>query len=76
MTRLARRRYYESIPPIRSSYDRPVQVSYRQTGAFEEFPQDSDVYTLRVKRHIAVTPLSLDLTSRVDLGAFDKALRD
>jgi hypothetical protein len=33
----------------------------------EKSPTDSDIYTLRVKRLVSVTPLSIDMTSRVDL---------
>jgi len=36
---------------------------------------DTDAYTLRVRRVISVTPISLDMTSRVDLQAFEKLLR-
>jgi hypothetical protein len=33
------------------------------------------VYVLRVKRQVSVTPLSLDLTSRVDLDELNLLLR-
>jgi 5'-nucleotidase len=36
---------------------------------------DSDVYVLRVERQVSVTPLSLDLTSRVDLAELEKHMR-
>jgi broad specificity polyphosphatase/5'/3'-nucleotidase SurE len=36
---------------------------------------DTDVYALRVKRLVSVTPVSLDLTSRIDLNAFEEELR-
>jgi hypothetical protein len=38
-------------------------------------PPDTDVYALRVKRVVSVAPLSLDLTSRVDLKVLDRHLR-
>ena len=76
MARLARRRYYEALRPERDSYHRPTQVAYRQTPGLEGFDPDTDVYILRVKRHVAVTPLSLDLTSRVDLSGLEEALRE
>ena len=76
IARLARRRYFEALRPERDSYTRPTQVAYRQAPGLESFHPDTDVYILRVKRHVAVTPLSLDLTSRVDLQDLDKALRN
>jgi 5'-nucleotidase len=36
---------------------------------------DSDVYALRIARQVSVTPLSLDLTSRVNLDDVEKHLR-
>jgi len=34
------------------------------------------VYALRVRRIVSVTPLSLDMTSRIDLPAFERTLRE
>lgn len=39
------------------------------------FPPGSDSHTVFTKRHVAVTPLSMDLTSRTDLGRFEEKLR-
>ena len=41
-----------------------------------EIEPDSDVYALKVDRVVSVTPLSLDLTSRIDLEAWGKAFGD
>ena len=75
MTRLSRQRYYQPIKPERTSWDQPATVGYREAGRLDDEPQDTDVYVLRRRRRVAVTPLSLDLTSRVDLGEFEKQLR-
>ena len=37
--------------------------------------EDSDVYVLRKKHMVSVTPVSLDMTSRVELGKLEKQLR-
>lgn len=73
VARLSRQRYYEPIPPKRSSWSEPAKVGYIERAKPAE--ENSDVYVLRRKRHIAVTPLSLDLTSRVDLAALEQLLR-
>nr|BAL53203.1 stationary-phase survival protein SurE [uncultured Chloroflexota bacterium] len=73
VTRLSRQRYYEPVPPKRSSWSEPAKVGYIERAQAAE--ENSDVYVLREKRHVAVTPLSLDLTSRVDLTALEQLLR-
>jgi broad specificity polyphosphatase/5'/3'-nucleotidase SurE len=45
------------------------------TGDPEQDIHDSDVYAVRVKRVVSVTPLSLDLTARVDFKVLEKLLR-
>jgi 5'-nucleotidase len=66
-TRLSRLKYYLPLPPQRKSWDQPGRVSYRLADDPINDEYDTDVYVLRVKRAVSVTPLSLDLTSRVDL---------
>jgi broad specificity polyphosphatase/5'/3'-nucleotidase SurE len=41
----------------------------------ENLEEGSDVEALAVDRKVSVTPLSLDLTSRVDLEKFERFLR-
>ncbi len=74
VTRQARQLYFTPIPPERSSWDQPGRVDYRLNAEVNCEP-DSDVYALRVKRQVSVTPLSLDMTSRVRLPELDDLLR-
>jgi 5'-nucleotidase len=76
LTRLARAPYFEPVKPVRDSWDQPAEVGYRMMD-FEQspVPEDSDIFALRFKRVVSVTPLSLDLTSRVDMGELEKLLR-
>ena len=76
VTRLTRQRYYEALPPKRTSWDVPATVGYHEAMRFENEPHDTDAYVLRKKRLVAVTPLSLDLTARVDFSALDRLLRE
>ena len=76
MTRLSRLRYYVPMPPERSSWDRPGTVGYKESANLENEKKDTDVFIMRRKRLISVTPLSLDMTARVDLAEFEKQLRD
>ncbi len=75
ITRLARKRYYENFPPERESWEQPGRIGYRQASEPHQFPEDSDVYAVTVKGVVSVTPLSLDLTSRVDLESLNDRLR-
>lgn len=75
MTRLSMKRYFEPVLPNRNSWDQAGVVGYRLAGDRDQAPDDSDVYVLSVGRMVSVTPLSLDLTSRVDLGELEELLR-
>jgi len=75
ITRLSRKRYFEPIPPQRGAWSEPGRPGYRRSDELEAFEQDTDVYTVLVRRLVSVTPISLDMTSRVDLGQFRSLLR-
>jgi len=75
VTRLSHQRYFEPTVPQRTSWDVPGRVGYRLIGDASSDPVDTDVYALRVKRLVSVTPLSLDMTSRINLKNFDTLLR-
>jgi 5'-nucleotidase len=75
LTRISRQGYYESLPPDRQSWREPGRFNYRQIDTLDHFPEDSDVYVLAVKRRVSVTPLSLDMTSRVDPEELERLMR-
>lgn len=75
ITRLSLQRYYKPTPPERSSWDKPGRVGYQMAGDPMTDTPDTDVYAVRVKRVVSVTPLSLDMTSRVDFGDLERLLR-
>ncbi len=75
VTRLSLQRYYDPVRPARPSWDVPAPVGYRQAARLVDEPEDTDVFVLRHKRHVSVTPLSLDMTSRVDLPSLEHLLR-
>jgi 5'-nucleotidase len=75
ITRLSKQIYFEPVKPKRSSWDQPETVGYRRIEELSCTGLDTDVYALRVKRVVSVTPLSLDMTSRVNLTDFDQVLR-
>jgi 5'-nucleotidase len=63
LTRLSRHRYFVPIAPDRSNGGgRPGYRLIEDLGLIE---RDSDIWALKVDRVVSVTPLSLDMTSRV-----------
>ena len=75
LTRVSRQRYYEPIAPERASWDSPAVMMYREAALLEREAEDTDVYVLRKKRMVSLSPLSLDLTSRVDFAELDQVIR-
>jgi 5'-nucleotidase len=75
VTRVSRRRYFEPLAPQRASWETPAQMGYRHADDYRDDLPDSDSYVLRVRRMVSVSPLSLDMTARIELGDFERLLR-
>jgi 5'-nucleotidase len=75
LTRLARQRYYDPVAPERENWSVPGTVGYKEASSLEDEPSDSDVFIVRNKRLVSVTPISLDMTSRVDFDKLKKHLQ-
>lgn len=75
LTRLSRQRYFQPLPPQRESWQVRGTLGYRMDPQAAKDEADTDVYALLVRRLVSVTPLSLDMTSRVDWGELEKVLR-
>jgi 5'-nucleotidase len=67
VTRLSRTRYYLPQKPERASLGDKGRVGYRRVIEAERVEPDSDVRAL-MDGVVSVTPLSIDITSRVDLS--------
>ena len=76
VTRVARQGYYEPLPPNRASWNVKGPLGYKEAAVLDGEDEDSDVVVLRKRRMITVTPISLDMTSRVQLSDLDKRLRE
>ena len=75
LTRLSRMLYFESVPAVRASLDQPGPMGYRMAEGFHLDPPGTDVYAMQVLRVVAVTPMSLDMTSRVDFDELGRLMR-
>ena len=75
-TRVSRQRYYYPMPPDERDLSKPVYIDYEVRMDMDALERDSDVWALAVDRVVSAAPISLDLSSRVKLGAFANALRE
>jgi 5'-nucleotidase len=74
VTRLSRERYYLPVKPQRENLSDRHRVDYLRQLESEPEP-DSDVAAMISGSFVSVTPLSLDLTSRIDLEAWERELK-
>jgi 5'-nucleotidase len=74
ITRLAPTRYFVPYVVREGDWNSPAHFSYNVRFDPDSLPHDSDVYVMAVEHLVSVTPLSLDLTSRVDFDELYKHL--
>ena len=74
-TRIAREKYFVPVKPKRKRLEEPASLGFRRIEETDHFQSGTDAYALRVEAVVSVTPLSLDLTSRIDLKKLEKAFR-
>ncbi|NPV55473.1 MAG: 5'/3'-nucleotidase SurE [Anaerolineae bacterium] len=75
ITRLASHRYYTAIATPRQSWDQPGAIYGQRVVDLQALEKDSDIYALAIDRQVSVTPLSLDMTSRVDFDALCRQMQ-
>ncbi len=76
ITRISRVRMFEAVPDPRESFLQPGSIGYRFASNWSSTEPGSDIHAVRINKHVSVTPLSLDLTSRINLQEFEQSLRD
>lgn len=72
LTRVSRHTYYTPVPPERESLAEPLRIDYEPLPHPEHTELDSDIYALAVDRVVSVSPLSHNLTSRIDRGLLEE----
>ncbi len=75
VTRVAHQGYYEPLAPRRKSWTVSGRLGYKEAAILDGKDENSDVVVLRKHRMVTVTPISLDMTSRVGLPDLEKHLR-
>jgi 5'-nucleotidase len=75
VTRMSRQRYFRALPSGRRHLAEKRRLDYEMVIDRDTLEPDSDIQAVLVDRVVAVTPLSLDLTSRVAFSELDALLR-
>ncbi len=74
LTHLARTRFYNPYVKRGGDWETPAELlAHRLVPA--SLPKDSDVYTVITDQIVSVTPLCLDMTSKVNFKELDKLFR-
>ena len=78
LVRISRQRYYVPLPSGRRDLGDQKGIDYTRAINWDTLETDSDVRALVMDRVVSVSPLSVDLTARVDLDelAADLQRRD
>ena len=74
VTRLSRQRYWRSLPSGRRTLSEKRRLDYDVVVDYATLEPDSDIHAVVVSREVSVTPLSLDLTSRVSFAELEELL--
>lgn len=74
--KLSASRYYQPVKAKRDSWEQPGPIKYIHEDKLHEEPVGTDVDILRKQHQVAVTPIQLDMTARIDLKEFEKYLRN
>ena len=75
LTRQSRQRYFEAYLIRQGTWSDNGSIAGRVQVEPDAVELDSDVHAMVYEQVVAVTPLSIDLTSRVDFGALAARLR-
>lgn len=75
ITRMSRQRYYRVLPSGRRYLTEKRRLDYEMVVDHATLEPDSDIQAVLVDRCVSVTPLSLDLTSRVTFSELEALLR-
>lgn len=75
LTHLSRLRFYAATAPQRKSWSEPGSTGYAEPADASAFAPGTDVHAVLVENQVAVTPLSLDMTSKVPFDKLEKQLR-
>ena len=74
LTFVSRQRYFALIPTRTGALSSSSPLDYEQNPDVDKSERGSDIYAFAVDQLVSVSPISLDLTSRVELSQLAQAL--
>jgi len=74
VTPLSNFRYFRPYIEREGAFEEKGRIRSRKLET-EEITPGNDIHTVRVEKTVSVTPLSINLTSRIDLAQFEDLLR-
>ncbi|MHC1782161.1 MAG: 5'/3'-nucleotidase SurE [Anaerolineaceae bacterium] len=75
ITHLARHRYYFPFLERKATETEPSKIRFEISIDGDHVVPGTDVHTLLLEHEVSVTPLSLDMTSRVDLKELENSFK-
>jgi 5'-nucleotidase len=75
VTRVSRQRYYQAFPSGRRNLIEKRILDYEMAFDRSALEPDSDIHALLIDHAVSVSPISLDMTSRVVLEKVEQLLR-
>lgn len=75
LTRVSRQRYFVPISSRDSALSMPSPIDYEQALDVDRLESDSDIYAFAIDKIVSVSPISVDLTARVELAQLEQELR-
>jgi 5'-nucleotidase len=75
VTRVSRQRYFVPISMRNTDLSLPSPIDYEQALETDGLEPDSDIYAFAIDQIVSASPISFDLTARVELGWLEQELR-
>jgi 5'-nucleotidase len=76
LTRVSRQRYFVPVSSRNSDLSVPSPMGYEQQLNPDHLEPDSDIYAFAIDQVVSVSPVSFDLTARVDLQQLERDLQN
>lgn len=75
ITHLGQHSYYEVISDRQKPLDEPYEFGWQCMEDPSQLDAASDIYTVMVDRMVSITPLTIDMTARINLAKYEDQLR-
>ncbi len=74
ITSISRARLFEPIVDHQRDWSQPGKIGYQYAPSWQQAVPGSDVHAIKMKQVVSVTPISLDMTSRISAATLERIL--